>query len=173
MCSLCFRHYRRLISEEGNLEVHLRSGLHWITGSPQQAEKIKMILLKLQEERREAVMKALCESKMVVEEKDLIKNEQEEENSDIMDCDYKLQVPSNAEKDDIESCFTRFVPGECAICLSQYNVGDSVLWSRNKLCLHAFHEDCILAWLMKKQNIECPCCRRDFISEAESASETE
>ncbi len=77
----------------------------------------------------------------------------------------------------------RNVPIFCAICLSEYEMGDRVCWSSNAECSHVFHEDCILQWLIssgkKRSSIQyftsnpsdeellkhefCPCCRQDFI----------
>lgn len=55
------------------------------------------------------------------------------------------------------------VPNCCAICLGEYDIGDKVVWSSNKECPHAFHEDCILDWLVKMQpQTPCPCCRQEF-----------
>eukprot|EP00934_Nitzschia_sp_Nitz4_P006996 Nitzschia sp. Nitz4//scaffold278_size24532//5324//6238//NITZ4_008373-RA/size24532-augustus-gene-0.11-mRNA-1//1//CDS//3329545369//6986//frame0 len=55
------------------------------------------------------------------------------------------------------------VPNCCAICLGEYDVGDKVVWSSNSECNHAFHEDCILDWLIKMQPLTpCPCCRQEF-----------
>lgn len=54
------------------------------------------------------------------------------------------------------------VPNSCAICLCSYDIDDVVVWSSNKDCVHAFHEECILQWLVKNQNGECPCCRTQF-----------
>ena len=56
----------------------------------------------------------------------------------------------------------RTVPGGCAICLCAYEAGDSVSWSKEGGCLHAFHTDCIVPWLAKKTEPICPCCRRQF-----------
>eukprot|EP00529_Nitzschia_sp_RCC80_P025422 CAMPEP_0113493902 /NCGR_PEP_ID=MMETSP0014_2-20120614/28832_1 /TAXON_ID=2857 /ORGANISM="Nitzschia sp." /LENGTH=531 /DNA_ID=CAMNT_0000387781 /DNA_START=242 /DNA_END=1837 /DNA_ORIENTATION=+ /assembly_acc=CAM_ASM_000159 len=56
----------------------------------------------------------------------------------------------------------RTVPGGCAICLCAYEAGDSVSWSKEGECLHAFHTDCIVPWLAKKTEPVCPCCRRQF-----------
>lgn len=55
------------------------------------------------------------------------------------------------------------VPNCCAICLGDYSVGDTVIWSSNPSCQHAFHDDCILEWLLKMQPATpCPCCRQEF-----------
>lgn len=54
------------------------------------------------------------------------------------------------------------VANSCAICLCSYDIEDVVVWSSNKECTHAFHDECILQWLVKNQNGECPCCRCRF-----------
>lgn len=50
----------------------------------------------------------------------------------------------------------------CAICLVEYQDGDEISWSHNSSCGHAFHHDCIIEWLLTRD--ECPCCRRDYLS---------
>eukprot|EP00586_Coscinodiscus_wailesii_P020398 CAMPEP_0172502578 /NCGR_PEP_ID=MMETSP1066-20121228/161145_1 /TAXON_ID=671091 /ORGANISM="Coscinodiscus wailesii, Strain CCMP2513" /LENGTH=276 /DNA_ID=CAMNT_0013277881 /DNA_START=21 /DNA_END=851 /DNA_ORIENTATION=+ len=57
----------------------------------------------------------------------------------------------------------RQVPNNCAICISEYEIGDEVVWSSNPECKHVFHLECMLMWLMKKDEPLCPCCRREFI----------
>ena len=52
----------------------------------------------------------------------------------------------------------------CSICLSNYYPGETIVWSSNEGCEHAFHEQCIFQWLMKqREGPLCPCCRRDFV----------
>jgi hypothetical protein len=67
---------------------------------------------------------------------------------------------------------TRSVPGTCAICLNQYAVDDVVIWSPNRDCVHCFHEDCILPWLLRKssKHRQCPCCRQSFVSSTTKAA---
>ena len=48
----------------------------------------------------------------------------------------------------------------CAICLEDYKVGEDIGWSRNPLCHHAFHKDCILESL--KAHNSCPICRNSY-----------
>lgn len=51
----------------------------------------------------------------------------------------------------------------CAVCLSSYRIGDTVTWSSNPKCIHAFHRDCVVDWLVKMQpETPCPCCRQEF-----------
>jgi len=77
----------------------------------------------------------------------------------------------------------------CAICLAEYEVGERVSWSSNPDCNHVFHEDCVAQWLValgrtksKMQRfpedpteaqllnyqLECPCCRQEFISRGQA-----
>jgi hypothetical protein len=87
-----------------------------------------------------------------------------------------------------ENLLTRTVIPTCAICLVQYKPGNYVTWSSNDECCHAFHRDCILIWLFKKDASNgrsrrnnagnndgedgefgggkylCPCCRGEFVS---------
>lgn len=56
----------------------------------------------------------------------------------------------------------------CAICLSGYNEGETVISS--KYCNHLFHKDCILQWLDKHD--ECPCCRVDMVTSGDVSKAT-
>jgi hypothetical protein len=82
--------------------------------------------------------------------------------SDIESGEVKeLYLPSSS-KSDSKNQQKRTIPNCCAICLCPYDVDDTVIWSCNKECSHAFHDECIIPWLVKNQNGECPCCRRAF-----------
>jgi hypothetical protein len=60
---------------------------------------------------------------------------------------------------------TRLVPNLCCICLSNYEIGEKVVWSSNPLCEHVFHHKCIQSWIMmQKDQFFCPVCRRPFIA---------
>lgn len=48
---------------------------------------------------------------------------------------------------------------ECAICFSEYDVGDVVICS--KYCCHAFHQECVLDWFSQDKT-KCPSCRSIF-----------
>lgn len=49
----------------------------------------------------------------------------------------------------------------CDICLLDYEVDEEVAWSPNLDCVHTFHKECILDWLMRKPS--CPSCRKDYL----------
>lgn len=95
------------------------------------------------------------------EEKDKDKKD-EDDNSDIVLCH---EIESGNEPNEIylpTSDSTLKIPNCCAICLCSYDVGDTVIWSCDNDCVHAFHDECIIPWLVKNQSGECPCCRRQF-----------
>jgi len=52
----------------------------------------------------------------------------------------------------------------CPICLDNFEVGDTVMFSRNNSCAHVFHEECLLQWLLEQRENECPTCRACFIA---------
>lgn len=49
----------------------------------------------------------------------------------------------------------------CPICLDEYRHGDEICWSHSEACLHVFHRECIIEWLIRHD--ECPICRQDFL----------
>lgn len=70
-------------------------------------------------------------------------------------------IPSVEEEGEEE---LKSVPNNCAICLDTYVSGDTIVTSCNPLCPHAFHQECIIEWLVKMQEgTPCPCCRRTFV----------
>jgi hypothetical protein len=62
---------------------------------------------------------------------------------------------------------TETVPNNCSICLEAYKPGETVVWSGNPKCNHAFHQECITAYLVKvkDRSTPCPMCRQDFTAE--------
>ena len=52
-------------------------------------------------------------------------------------------------------------PKSCPICMEPYKAGDEIAWSKNEHCVHAFHLDCMMGWLMS--NNDCPMCRQDYL----------
>lgn len=61
-------------------------------------------------------------------------------------------------------------PTTCHICLLNYEVGEDVCWSPNEDCVHAYHKECIVPWLMN--NPTCPECRRSYIPEINDEKDT-
>jgi len=53
----------------------------------------------------------------------------------------------------------------CDICLANYERGEEVCSSLNPRCVHVFHKECIVEWLVKSD--KCPVCRRNFLSAKE------
>jgi hypothetical protein len=50
---------------------------------------------------------------------------------------------------------------ECPICMECFQVDETVSWSPNANCVHAFHHQCIKEWLLRHG--KCPCCREVFL----------
>jgi len=65
--------------------------------------------------------------------------------------------------DDVSS----YSPKACPICCKDYVKGDNIAWSKNEQCCHAFHTDCIIEWLMDRD--DCPMCRNNYLEETEEA----
>jgi hypothetical protein len=88
--------------------------------------------------------------------------DEEEEDSGVLDLPRKH--------------YPRAVPNVCAICLDTYKPNETVVWSSNIDCSHAFHQDCILDYLVKLVKVKdtavpCPCCRQDFMGLSSEADE--
>lgn len=57
----------------------------------------------------------------------------------------------------------------CAICLEEYREGETIVWSLNENCKHAFHRDCMTCYLVQVKTEDthpCPCCRQNFFFES-------
>ncbi len=60
------------------------------------------------------------------------------------------------------------VSNACAICLESYEPGESVVWSANHECPHAYHDNCITEYCLQESqkgvvDLPCPCCRQSFV----------
>ena len=73
----------------------------------------------------------------------------------------------------------------CAICISHFEDGDQVVQSsrgkrtnrpydqngvseqqNRSLCIHRFHKNCMIEWLLLSREPLCPCCRRFYLDDA-------
>lgn len=78
------------------------------------------------------------------------------------DNENDVTTGSNSSNDDKNE---KTVSNLCAICLEEYHEGDTIVWSSNKNCRHAFHRDCLTNYLVKVKEQEtypCPICRQNF-----------
>lgn len=54
----------------------------------------------------------------------------------------------------------------CTICLEEYKFGDNIAWSRNPLCHHVFHKECLVDYLLTSTGTSaCPICRNSYNDE--------
>jgi len=75
-----------------------------------------------------------------------------------------IYLPMNAESTECIPVIVHEIPNQCAICLCDYETGETIVTSCNGECPHAFHQECVIDWLVKMQDdAPCPCCRRTFI----------
>ncbi|KAM0908257.1 hypothetical protein ACQ4PT_015578 [Festuca glaucescens] len=70
------------------------------------------------------------------------------------------RIPTLRYRKQQPSCPQTQVAGECAVCLSEFQEGERLRLLPT--CLHAFHIDCIDAWLQGAAN--CPLCRAAVVS---------
>lgn len=75
---------------------------------------------------------------------------------DLDDSTMRVRLPADAANGN------RSVSGLCAICLCPYSAGEKLTWSPKTACQHAFHKDCLIQWLAKKEELKCPVCRQDY-----------
>lgn len=135
------------------------------------AEERARVRLENQRKRRKKYEKILGSAKMVVAEGDL-HSPPERDDDDIEACVVRTSEGEYLTSDEAHLMLDlplpdsleemRRVPAQCAVCIADYEVGDSVIWSTNDACPHVFHEDCILTWLSKGKR-RCPCCRQFFV----------
>jgi hypothetical protein len=57
---------------------------------------------------------------------------------------------------------TNVAKPECMICLSPYEMGETIAWAKAEECVHVFHKECITEWLLKDHD-DCPLCRTNIL----------
>ena len=132
---------------------------------------------------------------VVPDENDMPPNEDETDifqSDSMMENAYRVRLPvpgSGTEGGEAEGegggggGTTREVPNGCAVCMDPFGIGDRICWSSNAGCPHAFHEKCLINWLLvlgrrrrmrmlqtvsegvdlTDYDMLCPCCRQDFV----------
>jgi hypothetical protein len=119
------------------------------------------------EKRLARILKKVKHYTKTLVEEDLASDSESDQQDDVTPT-WKLPPPGVSMRDASETPLveTRNVPDTCAICLNQYAIDDAVIWSPNRDCVHCFHEDCIMLWLLRKssKHRQCPCCRQSFVS---------
>lgn len=84
--------------------------------------------------------------------------QQSEEFSNKKESQYLIIDRKNNKGDSVtrssSSTSTTTVPNQCIICLQEYKPNDVIVWSENPLCLHCYHRDCILEYLVPLIDLE-------------------
>lgn len=60
--------------------------------------------------------------------------------------------------------------GVCAVRLTSFQDGDIYGQSSNPSCRHIFHQDCIVGWLLTRDDGTCPCCRQPYLTPISTSS---
>ena len=74
------------------------------------------------------------------------------------------QVQDDLKKESFHSqtCLGNEDNNICQICLSSFKIGEEIASSRNPICLHEFHSQCIIEWLSRPNQTSCPVCRAEY-----------
>mmetsp|Transcript_114 Transcript_114/g.207 ORF Transcript_114/g.207 Transcript_114/m.207 type:complete len:302 (-) Transcript_114:181-1086(-) len=160
----------KILCQDGFFSMYLAN----IGLLPRNAIDIEEEAEETEEEKRQRFLRSFGESKKKLVEDDMISNGSyhntvcndietgyngEEETFGIA-VDLQIQ--------DSNTGGTKKISNICAICLTEYEIGDEIVWSciedENSRCKHAFHEDCMLMWALKigEEDVKCPCCRQSF-----------
>lgn len=75
------------------------------------------------------------------------------------DCSLHESVVEQSSRSDSLNCQDHGT--SCDVCLLEFEVGDEIAWSPNLDCVHMFHKECILDWLVRKPT--CPNCRNNYL----------
>lgn len=115
-------------------------------------------------ERRKAMEILLYDSvdkgpAMVKSKRDQLSPEDDVDDADV---EAGQETDASAEKDPNLDTVSLQEP-VCSICLGEYESDDHVL--RSKTCPHEFHKECVMDWLQRQINTECPCCRSPMVDE--------
>ncbi len=62
---------------------------------------------------------------------------------------------------DVENYASNNDENVCTVCLSGFEPGDELAWSKDLRCNHCFHAECLTPWLLKHE--ECPYCRTPML----------
>lgn len=129
------------------------------------------VRLMTREERRMAMEKLLDEQNGQKQEEDADKTETKDENEDAVSNNESPEesghtdqttVETNTQADGIADDASEEEP-VCTICLTEYEPTDECFTS--SVCSHQFHRTCILEWLQRRSNTECPCCRTPLVTD--------
>lgn len=107
------------------------------------------------------------------------------------ECNSKIILPERNLKKKSKALMTNKVESSdfCAICISNFEDGDSVVQSSIKSthmedgnkthdnesnpCKHRFHRDCMIEWLLICKEPICPYCRQDYLDYEKNIEGTE
>jgi hypothetical protein len=157
-CGSVFRRYaRHLQLEEENGRSNSASPIRFMT----------------RHERRAAMEALLLDDGDGKEKEKSAENEgKEEDELEIPPGDAEDRPEAGAHPTGVEEGGSDAGP-VCSICLADYETTEqddpesikNATPLQSKTCPHQFHQGCILDWLQRQANTDCPCCRVAMVSE--------
>mmetsp|Transcript_18896 Transcript_18896/g.26001 ORF Transcript_18896/g.26001 Transcript_18896/m.26001 type:complete len:221 (-) Transcript_18896:137-799(-) len=157
----------RIVMRNGRAEIH-RDNQGEAGNQVEDIEEQRISTQKLEEEKKTQILKHFKDVRMTMKESHFIEADTVQPDSSpvlegVKNGEIHFPVPDRGNK---SSAMRQIrVSDSCAICLAKYSPGDTIIYSSNPKCSHAFHEGCILIWLSKlKNDLLCPCCRSNFVT---------
>mmetsp|Transcript_34292 Transcript_34292/g.39040 ORF Transcript_34292/g.39040 Transcript_34292/m.39040 type:complete len:456 (-) Transcript_34292:144-1511(-) len=116
------------------------------------------------EERRRAMELLLADAKsreLEIEKPEEIKPTEKQE--EIKSAEGALPEGNESAIGSIENDIHSSDNPVCSICLMEYEENDLIFQSPR--CVHRFHQECLMDWLERRNNTDCPCCRETLVSD--------
>ncbi|GFH47491.1 hypothetical protein CTEN210_03966 [Chaetoceros tenuissimus] len=116
-----------------------------------------------QEELREKILLNIIHKKVITKENISSSSDDIDEEAPRNKDDIILSTTTCGDEEDGSTLISSSIQNMCAICCENYEEGDDIAYSRNQECHHFYHVECILEWLMRDNNDDCPLCRSAFL----------
>ena len=116
-----------------------------------------------QEELQEKILLNIIHKKVITKENSSSSSDNIVEEATRSKDDIILSTTICGDEEDGTTLISSSIRNMCAICCDNYEEGDDIAYSRNQECHHFYHVECILEWLMRENNNDCPLCRSAFL----------
>ncbi|GFH47497.1 hypothetical protein CTEN210_03972 [Chaetoceros tenuissimus] len=118
-----------------------------------------------QEDLRQKILSNIIHKKVTVKGNISSSSDDIDEETSQNKGDIILPNTTGGDIEDGAALISSSIQNMCAICCDNYEEGDDIAYSRNQECPHFYHVECILEWLMRDNNDDCPLCRSAFLAD--------